>query len=124
MIGGSMDAATLKRLTDESLSGSWLSSRLAISSQRVDAMRRAGELFGVRPDGSGDWYFPAWQFDAAGRPRDVVARIVAAARSRGLDDARLYEVMTMRQGLGGTGRLSDALRAGRDEDVLRSIRQG
>ena len=42
-------------LSDESLSGSWLSTRLGIGTQRLDAMRRAGELLGVRRPGGHDY---------------------------------------------------------------------
>ena len=53
-------------LADESLSGSWLSTRLGVGTQRLDAMRRAGELLGVRRPGGHDFLYPGWQF-APGR---------------------------------------------------------
>ncbi len=116
-----LEPATARRLRDESLTDSWLSARLGIDKGRLDAMRRNGELIGVRLDGSTTWRYPAWQF-AAGKPRAVVPAIVREARARGLDETRLYEVMTMRMGLGGTRRLADLLVDGEDEAVLAGIR--
>src|SRR5688500_1748021 len=46
------------RLTRESLSGSWLSTRLGVGTQRLDAMRRGGELLGVRRPGGHDYLYP------------------------------------------------------------------
>jgi hypothetical protein len=110
------------KLTEESLSGSWLSSRLGVGTQRLDAMRRAGELLGVRRPGGQDYLYPAWQFAPDGKPLPVVARLIAAARENGISDDRLYEVLTSRAGLSGTGRLADALREGREEYVLGIVR--
>ena len=110
------------RLLAESLSGSWLSTRLGIGTQRLDAMRRSGELLGVRRAGGQDYLYPAWQFDPDGTPLPVVARLIEAARANGISDDRLYEVLTSRAGLSGTGRLADALREGREEYVLGIVR--
>jgi len=52
----------------------------------------------------------------------VVQRLVQAARENGLSDDRLYEVLTSRAGLSGSGRLADALREGREEYVLGIVR--
>ncbi len=111
-----------QRLRSEALSASWLSTRLGVGTQRIDAMRRAGELIGVRLPGSQEHLYPAWQFDGAA-PRASVPRIVAAAREAGLDDVRLYEVLTSRAGLGGTRRLVDSLRDGGEEHVVAAVRQ-
>ena len=116
-------------LAEESLSGSWLSTRLGVGTQRLDAMRRGGELLGVRRPGGQDYLFPAWQFGADGKPRAILPRLIAAARERGLSDDRLYEFLTRRAGLSsaglsGTSRLADALREGRDDDVLAAVRSG
>lgn len=116
------DVAMKGRLLEESLSGSWLSSRLGIGTQRLDAMRRAGELLGVRRAGGQDYLYPAWQFAPDGKPLPVVQRLVAAGRSAGLTDERLYTVLTSRAGISGRERLVDALREGREEYVLSVVR--
>ena len=81
-------------------------------------MRRAGELLGVRRPGGQDYLYPAWQFAPDGKPLPVVTRLVAAGRGAGMSDERLYEVLASRAGLGGSDRLVDALREGRDDYVL------
>jgi hypothetical protein len=110
------------KLTEESLSGSWLSSRLGVGTQRLDAMRRGGELLGVRRPGGYDFLYPAWQFGPDGKPLPVIERLVRTARGAGLSDERLYEVLAARTGISGDDRLADALREGKDEYVLSVIR--
>jgi hypothetical protein len=100
----------------------WLAARMAVDPARIDAMRRAGELIAVRPPGSTEWRYPAWQFDA-GRPRPAVARIVAAARENGVDESRLYDLLTAPLGLRDGGRrLVDLLLEGRDDEVVAAVR--
>jgi hypothetical protein len=115
---GAVDA----RLAQESLSGSWLSTRLGVGTQRLDAMRRAGELLGVRRAGRNDYLYPAWQFAPDGKPLPVVADLVKAGRGAGMTDERLYEVLTSRTGISGEERLVDALKQGRDAYVLSVVR--
>ena len=115
------ETPTTRRLRSESLTDSWLSARLGVDKGRIDAMRRAGELIGVRASDGSAWLYPAWQF-SGGTPRPAVQAIVRAARQAGLDDRRLYEVMTMRLGLGGERRLADLLVAGEDEQVVSAVR--
>jgi len=116
------DPSLARRLQEESLSGAWLAARLGVGTGQLDAMRRDGELIGVRLPGDQAWFYPAWQF-RNGRPRQLVPSIVREARARGLDELRLYEVMTMRLGLGGERRLADLLVAGEDDAVLAGVRQ-
>jgi hypothetical protein len=106
---------------EDCLSGPWLSARLGVDTARIEALRRAGELIAVRPEGSSQWLYPAWQF-LGGRPRSAVPRIVAAARAAGLDERRLYDVLTMRLGLGGERRLCDLLVAGDGDGVIAALR--
>ena len=108
-------------LADESLSGSWLSTRLGIGTHRLDAMRRGGELLGVRRPGGHDFLYPAWQFAPDGQPLPVVRRLVQTARGAGMSDERLYEILAGRTGISGDHRLADALRQGRDDYVLSVI---
>ena len=82
------------KLADESLSGSWLSTRLGVGTQRLDAMRRAGELLGVRRPGGHDCLYPGWQFAPDGRPRPVVGAAGAVRPRRGARNERLYEVLS------------------------------
>jgi hypothetical protein len=110
------------KLQEESLSGAWLSTRLGVGMQRLDAMRRAGELLGVRRPGGQDYLYPAWQFAPDGRALPVVQRLVQAGRGAGMSDERLYEVLAARTGISGDERLADAVRQGRDEYVLSVIR--
>ncbi len=104
------------------LPATWLAERLAVDPARIDAMRRAGEFIAVREPGSTEWRYPAWQFDG-GAPRPGVARLVATARAQGLDDAKLYELLTAPLGLREGGkRLLDLLVEGREDEVVAAIR--
>ena len=100
----------------------WLAARMAVDPALIDAQRRAGELIAVREPGSTEWRYPAWQFDG-GRPRPGVARVVAAARESGVDEARLYDLLTTPLGLRDGGpRLADLLLEGRDDEVVAAVR--
>jgi hypothetical protein len=104
------------------LPATWLASRMAVDPSRIDAMRRAGDLIAVREAGSTEWRYPAWQFDA-GKPRPSVARVVAAARERDVDEAQLYELLTAPLGLRYSGRrLVDLLLEGREDEVVAAVR--
>jgi hypothetical protein len=109
-------------LADESLSGSWLSTRLGVGTHRLDAMRRSGELLGVRRPGGYDYLYPGWQFAPDGEPGPVIPRLVRTARAAGMSDERLYDVLAARTGISGEARLADALREGRDDYVLSVVR--
>lgn len=116
-----MSPATDERY-EGALPATWLAARMAVDPAHIDAMRRAGELIAVREPGSSEWRYPAWQFDH-GRPRNGVARVVATARSRGMDDATLYDLLTAPLGLRDSGRrLADLLQEGRDDEVVAAIR--
>ncbi len=110
---------------DDCLSASWLSARLGVDTARIDRQRRAGELIAVRPTGGGEWLYPAWQF-SDGAPRSGVSRIVTAARDRGLDEQRLYDLLTMRAGLGRRSgserRLADLIAEGDEDQVVAAVR--
>jgi hypothetical protein len=110
------------RLARESLSGSWLSTRLGVGTQRLDAMRRGGELLGVRRPGGHDYLYPSWQFAADGKPLPMIPELIREARGSGMSDERLYEVLAARTGISGDERLADALRQGRDAYVLSVVR--
>jgi len=107
----------------DTLSATWLAARWGVDPARIDALRRAGELIAVRAPGASDWRYPAWQFEN-GRPRAGVARVVSAARAAGVEDGRLYEVMTTPLGLGrgDRRRLSDLLLEDRVDEVVAALR--
>ena len=105
----------------DSLTGTWLAERLAVDPLKIEAMRRDGELIAFREPGADDWRYPAWQFDGW-KPRRGVARVVAAAREAGLDESRLYDVLSAPSGLMGDGKLADLLVEGRDDEVIAAVR--
>ena len=63
------------------LTGSWLASRLGVDPARIDSMRKAGELYAVRDEAAGEWTYPSWQFDAAGKTKPEVRRVLEQARA-------------------------------------------
>jgi hypothetical protein len=106
----------------DTIAATWLAARLAVDPVKIDVMRRSGELIAVRESGSIEWRYPAWQFDS-GRPRRGVARVVAAAREAGIDEARLYDVLTASLGLRESGRrLVDLLLEGREDEVVAAVK--
>ena len=107
-----MPATTGARYRD-SIPATWLADRLAVDPVKIDVMRRSGELIAVREPGSVEWRYPAWQFDN-GKPR----------REAGIDEARLYDVLTGPLGLRDSGRrrLVDLLLEGREDEVVAAVR--
>jgi len=108
-------------VAESALTTSWLAAKLGTQSGRIDAMRRAGELYGERKPGTQEYLYPAWQFDENGRPRPFVERLVRTAREAGLDDDRLAEVLNRRAGLVGGKRVVDLIRAGVEEHVIEVV---
>ena len=91
------------------LTGSWLAFRLGVDPVRIERMRKAGELYGVRSD-SGEWQYPAWQFDKALETKPAVARLLATAREERLSASEVTELFDRRVGLvGGAKRVRDVL---------------
>jgi hypothetical protein len=117
-----VDAVQTSRYPD-CLTESWLAARLGIDVAQVDLRRRGGELLAVRPEGADEWLYPAWQFDG-GRVRPVVERIVATARANGIDERRLYGLMTVRRGLGSSETLVDLVLRGEDDRVVAAVIRG
>jgi hypothetical protein len=112
----------LRRLAAQSLSASWLATRLGTQPARIDALRREGALFGVRLPGSREHLYPAWQFAGTGTEANpATKRVLAAAREAGLGEVELLRLLERREGL-GRERLVDALRAGRIDFVVAQIR--
>jgi hypothetical protein len=101
----------------------WLAVRHAIEPAKIDAMRRGGELIAVREQGSTVWLYPPWQFDGL-EPLPSIPRVTRAAREAGLDEDRLYAILTARRGLTGDDPVYELLRAGRVDDVVALVRAG
>jgi hypothetical protein len=93
------------------LTGSWLAFRLGVDPVRIDRMRKAGELYGVRCD-SGEWQYPSWQFDEAGKTKPAVARLLANAREQRLSALELTELFDRKVGLVGGKRVRELLERG------------
>lgn len=110
------------RVAEDSLSASWLATRLGAEPFKLDVMRRAGELIAYRPEGSREYYYPLWQFDEEWHPLPIIPQLVREAEARGLRGNRLYEVLNARAGATGSSKLGESLRQGRFEHVLGAIR--
>jgi hypothetical protein len=104
------------------LPASWLASRLGVDAAEIERLRRAGELFAVRPEGADEWFFPAWQFGPGGTVPLAVRQTVRAARADGLSEERLLAVLRRRAGLMGRGRFLDLLFEGGGEQVVAAVR--
>jgi hypothetical protein len=111
----------LEYMPTDSFTTSWLAVRLGTDPARIEARRRAGELFAVPTDGGFDHLFPAWQFGPNGEPLPALERVLAAAREAGLDSTELNAFLARRVGVGGP-RLWELVRNGRDDYVIASLR--
>ena len=111
-------------MTESALTTSWLAARLGMQSGRIDAMRRAGQLYAVRRPGEQDYLYPSWQFDEDGRPLPFVERLMRTAREAGLDEQELEAVLNRRAGLVGGRRLVDLIRSGAEAHVLDTVQRG
>jgi hypothetical protein len=109
------------KLTRDGLTTAWLATRLGTQSARVEAMRRSGELLGVRIPGGQDHVYPAWQFDRDGKPLASLQMLIRTARAGGVGDDGLYRILDMKIGLTGSRRLVDEVREGNDAPALRAI---
>jgi len=107
-------------MSSSALSTTWLGARTGRDPRALDALRRSGELLGVRVNGRYD--FPSWQFGPDGRVLPALPRVIAAARAAGLSDERLAQLLGARAGLGSGRRLADALADGNVEHVLAVVR--
>jgi hypothetical protein len=107
---------------DRALSASWLSTKLGVDTVRLNAMRRAGELIGVRTEGSREWRFPAWQFDDDGHITPDVRRVLETAQELRVSGEQLNRLLDRRSGMTGGGCLLDDLLAGRVDHVVATLR--
>jgi hypothetical protein len=102
------------------LTTSWLGVRLGRDPHSLERMRRAGQILGVRRNGG--YAYPAWQFDGQGRVLPGIREAIATARSAGLPDERVAELLQARVGLASERRLVDSLREGNVGHVLGVVR--
>jgi hypothetical protein len=109
-------------IAEHGLSGPWLAQRLALDPVALEARRRAGELFALRPEGSPDWIYPAWQFDEELCVKPEVGRALAAAREAGLNQTEFERLLNRRVGLSGGGTARDFLLRGDARPLLDAIR--
>lgn len=105
----------------ESFTTSWLAARLGADPARIEARRRAGELFAVPADGGFDHVYPAWQFGPEGEPLPAMEHLLSAAREAGMDDSALDAFLDRRAGVGGP-RMWELVRDGRIDYVVSSLR--
>jgi hypothetical protein len=115
---------TTQTSLDRALSASWLSTKLGVDTVTINAMRRAGELIAVQPEGSHEWRFPAWQFDDDGNITPDVRRVLDTAQELRLSGEQLNRVLDRRSGMTGGECLLDDLLAGRVDHVVATLRAG
>ena len=116
-----LTTAEARELERESLSSAWLASRLGVEPRRVNAMRTAGEIFGVPNESGRDHLFPLWQFGPDGRPLPIVGRLLASADEAGVDPIALYRYLNKRVGLTGHRRNLHLLLNGGAEHVVGAV---
>jgi hypothetical protein len=106
---------------DVRLPASWLATRVGVDQEELERLRRSGELFAIRPDGTEEWLYSAWQFGPGGKVPEAVRRAVKAARDRGVSEGALLEMLRRRVGLTGGGRMLDLLFHGDGRRVISEI---
>jgi hypothetical protein len=107
---------------DRALSASWLSTKLGVDTVTLNAMRRAGELIAVRPEGAREWLFPAWQFDDDGHITPDVRRVLDTAHDLRLSGEQLNRELDRRSGMAGGECLLDDLLSGYVDHVVATLR--
>jgi hypothetical protein len=100
---------------------SWLAARLGADPARIEARRRAGELFAVPTDGGLEYVYPAWQFGTDGEPLPALEPLLAAARDAGMEGYQLNAFLNRRAGVGGP-RMWELVREGRADYVIAALR--
>ena len=105
------------------VTGTWLAARFGVDPLKIEAMRRSGELYAVRANGSSEWRYPSWQFEADGKTKPAVKRLLAAAHQQRIDALELDEVLERRKfGLVGGHSVRDALLNGGEARALAEVR--
>lgn len=112
--------AMYMRVRDESLTVAQIRDELKLSRQRLKQLRDEDRLFAVDIPYQKGLVYPAWQFDASGRPRAAMQPLIRAAREAGLDALGFHLLMTGKREGGPTG--VELLDAGREELALGLVR--
>ena len=106
-----------------SLTGSWLAARFGVDPVRIERMRRAGELYGVRSPGSDEWRYPSWQFEADGTTKPAVKRLLRAAHEQRISALELDELLGRRVGLVDGKTVRELLLNGGEDRALEALRR-
>jgi signal recognition particle subunit SEC65 len=90
--------ARLELLSDqvrsESLPGRELTRQTGLSRQRLQQLRDAGRLLGLRPPLRSEYWYPRWQFDERWNVKEVVPRLLSAAAEARLTPLGLHLTLT------------------------------
>jgi hypothetical protein len=105
----------------ESLSTAELEKTFGVSRQRLEQLRRQKRLVGLRPPFERGFFYPVWEFDEEGRPRDLVPALIEAAEEARLDPLSLHQLMVSETAT-PRGPLMLALKAGEHDHVLDVVR--
>lgn len=108
--------AIFLRTIDESFSVAELRKEFKLSRQRLKQLRDEERLFAVEVPYERGLFYPTWQFDETGRPRESVRPLIGAAKEAGLDALGFHLLMTGEQENGPTG--VQYLREGREDQAL------
>ena len=109
-------------MSTAALSASWLAARDGVDPIRIERRRQAGELFATRGSAREEWRYPLWQFDAEGRVRPAVARLLEFAKENRISQEQLEQLLDRKVGLIGGKTVRELLVDGGVEQVLAEVR--
>jgi hypothetical protein len=113
--------AQVREVEGRAIPGPHLERRLGVTRQRLQQLRGARQLLGLRLSFHRELFYPAWQFGADGRPSPHLPRLLDAADQARLDPLALDGLML--NPAAGRGRApADLLRLGQIEQVVALVR--
>jgi hypothetical protein len=112
--------AIYRKVSDESLTVAQIRDDFELSRQRLQQLRKENRLFAIDIPYEKGLVYPAWQFEASGRPRAAMATLIDAAREAGLDALGFHLLMSGRRNDGRRG--VELVQAGEETAALRLIR--